>query len=161
MISRHLWISLSKKEAYDTQVQSCRLVYKIPTSCIVITTVVNFLRYHINGIVFRVRLRVYKPCPNCRDNLALRSIFFDVNFSIELLLPNRRFVVPIHDFKHHIHVGVEDWVTPIGGSDCDLEAGSLQFQGMAARTRVIEWYFLHRTFSHLLLKIYILKRGRW
>ena len=41
-------------------------------------------------------ISIYQPGPHSGDNFALRSIFFDINFAIFLLLPNGRFVISIH-----------------------------------------------------------------
>ena len=84
---------------------------------------------------------IYQPGPHSGDNLALRRIFFDINFSIKLLLPNGRFVVTIHDIKYDFDIRMEGRTTAVGCSDSYLELGPLKF--VSTRTKIWVIFLLH------------------
>lgn len=66
-----------------------------------------------------------KPCPDRSDNLSLRGILFNVNGSIDLLLPKRRLVIAVDDLELNVDVGMEGRGAPIRGPDLDAVPGTL------------------------------------
>ena len=55
----------------------------------------------------------------------MRGILFNVNGSIDLLLPKRRLVIAVDDFELDVDVGMEGRAAPVGGPHLDAVPGSL------------------------------------